>query len=86
MLGEHPDRVVAGDAVVEVVPQRGEELVETCDRMRVLVGVFEEGADPGFLGGSDLGDVFGPGLHVAPVADLFNDPGVDGVVPLVEVG
>ena len=75
-----------GHGIVEVVPERGQELVEAGDGVRVLPGVLDQAPDPGFLGCRDLGDVFGPVLHVAAVADLLDDPRVEGVAPLTQVG
>ena len=86
VLGEHLDGVVRGHGIVEVVPERGQELVEAGDGVRVLPGVLDQAPDPGFLGGRDLGDVFGPVLHVAAVADLLDDPRIESVAPLTQIG
>jgi len=40
--------------------------------------------DPGDVLLGDVGDVLGPGLPVAAFADLLDDPGVDGVAPLLD--
>lgn len=85
VLGEHAYRVIPADPIVQRLPERCEERVETFDGVGVLVGVVEQGADAGFLGRGDSGDVAGPGFHVGTVADLLDDPGVQRIAPFVKV-
>ena len=82
VLGEHLDRVGLGDAVVEVAPQTGEEDLELLGGGRLRVR--EQAGDPGNVLLGDLGDVLGPGLPVATLADLLDDARVDGVAPLLD--
>ena len=71
---------------LEIVPECGQELVETGDGGRVLPGVLDQAPDPGLLGSGDLANVLGPVLHVAAVADPLDDPRVEGVAPLAQIG
>ena len=81
VLGEHLDRVLSADAVVEVAPQPLEEPGELLRGSRGLVRKQAANADDVLLG--DLGDILGPRLPVASLADLLDDPGVDRVAPLL---
>ena len=82
VLGEHLDRLVAGDALVEVAAQAGEELLELLGG--VGLRVLEQAVDAGDVGLGDVGDVLGPGLPVLPLADLLHDAGVHRVAEAVE--
>jgi hypothetical protein len=82
VLGEHLDRVRPGDPVIEVAAQAAEECLELLRRARLLVG--EQTGDPRDVLLGDLGDVLGPGLPVAALADLLDDAGVDRVAPLLD--
>jgi hypothetical protein len=82
VLGEHLDGVVAGDAVVEVAAQAGEERVELrCCAVRA----GEQALDAHDVLLRDLGDVLGPVLPIAALADLGDDLGVDRLAPALDV-
>ena len=75
---------VLGDRVVEVAAQSVEELGEDLLAGQGLRSV-EQRLDARGVALGDLGDVLGPVLPVAAVADLLDDLGVDGVAPFVEL-
>ena len=53
-------------------------------RTRRLVGGRQDGLDAGDVPLGDLGDVLGPVFPVVALADLVDDPGVDGVPPVLD--
>ena len=79
MLGQHADRVLTADGVVEVVAQALDELLEL--RGHLGGGAGEQGADAGDEGVGDVGDVGGPVFPVGAGADLVDDARHDRFLP-----
>ena len=84
MLGEHLDRLLLGDRVVEVATETVEKGRENL--LQIRIAAIEERSNARGMSLGDLRDVFRPGLPVATVADLLDDLGVDGVAPLFDLG
>jgi hypothetical protein len=80
VLGEHVDGVGLADTRVDHCPQLGDELRERGP----LVRQAERGLDPCHVRLGDGGDVLCPLLPVGALADLVDQPGVDGLAPVVD--
>ena len=80
MLGEHVDRGLRGDRVVEVGAQSRQEALELSRHLRVLHPLGQALTVTGRNGGN----IRGPLLPVTPRADLLNQAGVDRLPPLAQ--
>ena len=84
MLGQHVDRTVDGDGVVNSGLQPGEEGVELASQRSIGgAGLRQNTRDAGDLVGMDVNDIVGPGIPVVALADLLDDPREDRVTHLV---
>ncbi len=79
VLGQHLDDLTVADAVVEIVAQFFGEVFEGGDFAGVG-RVFENAQDAADMSVGDLGDVARPVFPVMAVADLLDDPSVDGAL------
>ena len=77
MLGEHVDRRLRGDRVVEIGAQSRQETLEFAGHLGFLHSLGQART----VTGRDIGHVLGPLLPVTPRADLLDHPGVDRLPP-----
>ena len=77
MLGEHVDRRLRGDRVIEIGAQSRQETLELAG----YLGVFYSLGQALTVTGRNIGHVLGPLLPVTPRADLLDHPGVDRLPP-----
>ena len=80
MLGEHVDRRLRGDRVIEIGAQSRQEALELCRHLRVLHPLGQALTVTGRNGGN----ILGPLLPVTPRADLLDQAGVDRLPPLAQ--
>ncbi len=82
VLGEHRDRILAPDAVVEVVAQPLRKVSKRRTSGEFFLRIVEDGVDAQDLALGDIGDIGRPVLPVSPRTDFVDDAGVDGLLPV----
>ena len=82
VLGDHGQRIIDRDAVVQVGAQPCQELLEDGRQAEIRIG--DQRADPRLVLPGNLCDVGRPVLPVVAGADLLDDLRVDGAAQLVD--